>query len=279
MSDTIVTLGSSLIQHGTFNDRIYLLKLAQADFPQIITELDRLAQSKGYSKIFAKIPADVKDAFLEQGYTAEAVIPHFYNGRQTAYFLGKYFSSERKTAKDGAEVKKVLALAQAKSGIKPQSSVLPEGFAYRECRANDIREITELYKKVFETYPFPIHDPAYIEQTMNNNVTYFGVWHEESLVALASAEMDRKAGNAEMTDFAALPDYRSKGLSSFLLQTMEKYIKKLGLKTAYTIARALSYGMNVTFAKMGYTYSGTLVNNTNISGRLESMNVWYKQLR
>jgi hypothetical protein len=55
---------------------------------------------------------------------------------------------------------------------------------------------------------------------------------------------------------------------------MEKYIKELGLKTAYTIARALSYGMNITFAKMGYTYSGTLVNNTNISGRLESMNVW-----
>jgi putative beta-lysine N-acetyltransferase len=144
MSDTIVTLGSSLIQHGTFNNRIYLLKLAQADFPEIITELDRLAQSKGYSKIFAKIPADVKDAFLAQGYTKEAVIPHFYNGRQTAYFLGKYFSSERKTAKDNTEVKKVLALAKSKSGIKPEISVLPEKFTYRECRAYDIREITEL---------------------------------------------------------------------------------------------------------------------------------------
>ncbi len=37
-------------------------------------------------------------------------------------------------------------------------------------------------------------------------------------------------------------------------------------------------GMNITFAKTGYTYAGTLINNTNISGRLESMNVWYKHI-
>jgi len=36
--------------------------------------------------------------------------------------------------------------------------------------------------------------------------------------------------------------------------------------------------MNITFSRMGYRYSGTLLNNTNISGRLESMNVWYKFL-
>jgi hypothetical protein len=49
--------------------------------------------------------------------------------------------------------------------------------------------------------------------------------------------------------------------------------------TAYTIARAESAGMNETFAKNGYKYCGTLVNNTNISGQIESMNVWVKKLR
>ena len=48
--------------------------------------------------------------------------------------------------------------------------------------------------------------------------------------------------------------------------------------TSYTIARSLSYGMNITFAKMGYIYGGTLINNTNICGSLESMNIWYKHL-
>jgi hypothetical protein len=36
--------------------------------------------------------------------------------------------------------------------------------------------------------------------------------------------------------------------------------------------------MNITFARAGYRYAGTLVNNTQICGQLESMNVWYKPL-
>lgn len=55
--------------------------------------------------------------------------------------------------------------------------------------------------------------------------------------------------------------------------------KRRGLLTAYTIARALSVGMNKTFAKCRYAFSGTLVNNTHISGHIQSMNVWWKDLR
>jgi hypothetical protein len=36
--------------------------------------------------------------------------------------------------------------------------------------------------------------------------------------------------------------------------------------------------MNFVFAGAGYAFGGTLVNNTGISGRLESMNVWYRPL-
>jgi hypothetical protein len=36
--------------------------------------------------------------------------------------------------------------------------------------------------------------------------------------------------------------------------------------------------MNITFAKQRYALAGTLINNTDISGSLESMNVWYKPL-
>ncbi|PLX31824.1 MAG: putative beta-lysine N-acetyltransferase, partial [Ignavibacteria bacterium] len=31
--------------------------------------------------------------------------------------------------------------------------------------------------------------------------------------------------------------------------------------------------------KAGYEYTGTLVNNTNISGQIENMNVWFKTLK
>ena len=46
-----------------------------------------------------------------------------------------------------------------------------------------------------------------------------------------------------------------------------------GIKTVYTIARAVSYGMNITFAKQGYVYGGAPFQNTHISGSIENMNI------
>ncbi len=51
---------------------------------------------------------------------------------------------------------------------------------------------------------------------------------------------------------------------------------KRGIATLYTIARAISPSMNITFAKCGYAFGGTLINNTQISGSIESMNLWHK---
>jgi putative beta-lysine N-acetyltransferase len=90
--------------------------------------------------------------------------------------------------------------------------------------------------------------------------------------------VDRKRRNAEMTDFATLPDFRGKKLSVILLAHMEDQMRINRIKTLYTIARLKSMPMNLTFLRMGYRYGGTLINNTNISGEIESMNVLYKHL-
>ena len=63
------------------------------------------------------------------------------------------------------------------------------------------------------------------------------------------------------------------GLAGLLLGRMEIEMLKKGITTLYTIARAYSYGMNITFARSGYIFSGTLPNNTQIAGGLETMNV------
>ncbi len=127
-------------------------------------------------------------------------------------------------------------------------------------------------------YPFPIHDEDYIRETMASNVHYYGVLDGDRIVALASSEFDFDAQNVEMTDFATLPEYLGNGLAVHLLKRMEDGLKDGEIKTAYTIARAFSAGMNITFARMGYQFGGTLLNNTNISGNIESMNIWYKFL-
>ena len=113
---------------------------------------------------------------------------------------------------------------------------------------------------------------------MQNNARYFGVFDINRLVAVSSACIDAHDKNAEMTDFAVLSDYRSMNLALILLQEMEKKMRALEIKTLYTIARALSPAMNITFAKAGYNFAGTLKNNTHIGGQIESMNVWYKSI-
>lgn len=81
-----------------------------------------------------------------------------------------------------------------------------------------------------------------------------------------------------MTDFATLPDQRGKNLSVLLLNALEKSMKEQGITTLYTMARLNSIGMTKTFLKMDYCYSGTLIKNTNIAGKIESLNILYKHI-
>lgn len=277
MTDAIVRIGRSTVQHGPFNDRVYLMKLARRDFPTILDRLDELAEREDYSKIFAKVPEWARDEFNRRGYHEEAAVPGLFPGGRKGLFFGKYRDPRRRREEEQERVGEILRTARSKAEAEPAAE-LPAGFALRPAEPRDAPEMAEVYRQVFATYPFPIHDPDYLRSTMEENVRYFGVWQGEELAALSSSEIDAGGGNVEMTDFATLPDYRARGLANALLQHMEEEMRREGLETAYTIARAYSFGMNITFARGGYRFGGTLVNNTNIFGRLESMNVWYKPL-
>ncbi|RZN33632.1 MAG: putative beta-lysine N-acetyltransferase [Methanosarcinales archaeon] len=276
-SDKIERLGNSRIQHGTFNDRIYLMKLSCSDYPDIISRLNNLAEYQGYSKIFAKVPESAGSLFRKNEYIVEASIPSFYDGEETGLFLGKFLQKDRQNPSDRKTMRSVLKTAEEKA-VLSDSPALPEEMQWRICRPDDAEEMAEAYRRIFETYPFPIHDPDYLRETMSENIVYFAVECDGKIVSLASSETCKEDHHVEMTDFATLNEYRRNGLATFLLSVMEEEMQRQGLKLSYTIARALSYGMNITFSRMGYQYSGTLLNNTNISGRFESMNVWYKFL-
>jgi len=277
MPDKIERLGNSQIQHGTSNDRIYLMKLSCGDCPDIVNRLNDLAGYHGYSKIFAKVPESAGSLFRKSDYKVEASIPSFYDGKETGLFFGKFLQKNRQNSSDKKTTWSVLKTAEKKAAL-PDSPVFPEEMQWRTCRPDDAEEMAEAYRQIFVTYPFPIRDPDYLRETMADDVVYFAVEYKGKIVSLASSDMYIVDGHAEMTDFATLPEYRRNGLATFLLSVMEEEMRRRGLKLTYTIARALSYGMNITFSRLGYQYGGTLLNNTNISGRLESMNVWYKSL-
>lgn len=273
----IERFGDSLIQHGKANDRAYVMKIGKKDHPDIVDHALSMAQVNGYSKIFVKAPAFARAAFMEHSFVEEGRIPGLFQGKEDGFFLGKFLSVDRQKERQPNLVAQVLQAAQQKAGMVGEPSLSP-GLACLTMGKKDVEAMAQLYRKVFASYPFPIHDPAYLARTMDENLVYCGIVADGKLIALASTEHDFEGQNAEMTDFATLPEFRSHGLASYLLNQMEQGLKKAGGKTAYTIARAYSFGMNITFAKHGYTYGGTLTNNTQISGDLESMFVWYKHL-
>lgn len=277
MNDLVERFGESLIQHGKHNDRIYLMKLSPKDYPAIISRIEALAAKNQYSKVFAKVPEVLADAFIRSGYLPEAVVPGFYRGHIRGLFLGKFYETSRSVL-PRHELDEFKMLLQA----TPIQNDTPEtnGLLVERLKADDTEEMAELYRTVFQSYPFPIDRADYLRDTMEDQTVYFGIRdiRGDRLIALSSAEVDRDDLNVEMTDFAVRPEHRGQKLAFILLQKMEEAMRQQGIITGYTIARLKSPGMNVTFLKSGYRYAGTLVNNTHIAGGFESMNVFYKTL-
>jgi len=267
----------SLVQHGPSNQRVYLMKLDHRDVPTIIPYLNRLAIENHYTKIFAKIPKAYSELFFKEGYCQEAVVPGLYNGEEDGLFLGHYLDPRRASAREPERIKKNLALAAGQVGSIHNACPRSK---YHISRAgpDEVIEMAELYRTVFPSYPFPISEPEYLRNTMASQVCYFAARYDGVIVALAAAEMDKASQNAEVTDFATLPKHRGKRLAMHLLWHIERSMRELGFIITYSIARALSAGMNITFARMGYRWGGTLINNTDIHGQIESMNVWHKNL-
>ena len=277
MRDAIMRLGQSLVQHGSHNDRIYVMRLSKEDLPNIAHRLYDMAVENSYSKIFVKVPADALDTFIKAGYGIEAYVPGFFDGREGGYFMAKYTDWTRAVDRTNGVLENVLAEARTFSA-RFKVPAIKDTFSFHTAGPEDAKELADLYRRTFSTYPFPITDVNYIKKTMQENVQYYYLRAKDRIVGAASAEIDEESKNVEMTDFATIEGHQSKGVSSFLLREMEEKMKSEGMKLSYTIARAASFPINKVFARAGYSYGGRLVNNTNICGGYESMNVWYKSL-
>jgi len=276
--DVVLHRGNSIIQHGHFNNRVYVMKLAPSDIPDIIRYADDLTHKEGYTKIFVKVPESSVEIFASSGYITEATVPFFFHGKEPAVFMAKYTDPKRMEDHDAKIIVDVLSAAFGYAGDRsPQE--LPEGFVLMHAHAGDAKEIAALFRSVFETYPFPVFDAEYIRESMQGQIRYFVIRKSHLLAAVASCEIDAENLNAEVTDFATSPLFRGMGFAGTLLHAMETELKKEGILLAYTIARATSFPINMTFARAGYQYGGLLPNNTNIGGAMECMNVWYKKLK
>lgn len=274
MYDTLEKINGAILHHGKTHNRLYLMQAEQNNWDSLIPKMKNLAKEKSYEKILGLIPEEAIGVFQSNGYQVEAKIPRLYNGEITGYFLADYLNVKRghcnRRAKKTIQSVKTIALA-ANSSQEDSYFALTQNLEVRKLNQNDFPAMVKLQKKAFKSYPFPIHKTEYLLKLVERNHEFYGLFEKGQLIVLAIIKIDQKESNAEIIDFVTDPNLNGLNLSYYLVQE----IKKMDYKTIYSLVRATSYGLNITFSKHGFVLGGTLLNNTVIRGTLESMNVWY----
>ncbi len=158
-TDAIETIGNSTVQHGHFNNRAYVMRLDPDDIPGIIPRLGALAEKNGYTKIVIRVPHGSEEPFLAAGYVTEATVPGFYNGTGAALFMGKFMVPGRAVNHCSELTSDVLAVARARSSPFYQAH-LQRAYNLVQAGPGDAETIATLYRENFESYPFPVFDPA-----------------------------------------------------------------------------------------------------------------------
>jgi putative beta-lysine N-acetyltransferase len=206
----------------------------------------------------------------------EGVLKYFFKGGD-AYVLSR-FSSKNRIMSDVLleEAQLVEKIVYGSPGKEPKP--LDPKIKIIKATKNHISDLVSIYRTTFETYPSPLTNPDYVKSSMDRDVIYRLAFYEDTAIAAASAEIDPKNANAEMTDCATIPEAQGQGIMQHLLVALEEDVKEMKLLSVYTLARAISYGMNCAFFRLGYEFSGRLINNCDIFGRFEDMNIWVKKL-
>ncbi len=257
-----------------FNQRIKVLNYIINDYDLFSQYLDFILIKYRLGKIIMVAGESDWQPLFSRGFCLEALHPTFFSGKP-GYHLSKFSSAERRNSLHWDAAENILKqVRQLSAQYKP----LPMDYQIRTADIGDIPQLVSLYSSVFHSYPTPMDDPQYIEKAIHTNMHFKIVLAQGKIASAASLDLDMDTNSAELTDCATLPDYRGQSLMSHLVSHLEVAARSIGLTTVYTIARATSFGINAIFFRHGYSYYGRFINNCDICGRFEDMNLWSKKL-
>lgn len=257
-----------------YNKRLKIEDL-RGNIDEIIQTITQLGEQPHVEKIIVKARNESVEPLLEKGFLIEAKVPGYFLGGD-GYFLCKYKNLDRYNSGKWCEEDKILDGVWQKEKQKQIS--LEKGLALRMADRKDAPMLSSFYQSVFPIYPVPIDDPNYIIKQMDEDTIFILVEENGRILAAASAEINDEYKNAEITDCATLPSMRKGGFMNHIISNLEKELVKRQVYCSYSIARALSFGMNAVLHNLHYTYKGRLKNNCYIFDNIEDMNVWYKDL-
>ncbi len=256
------------------NLRIKILEYEEIS-EDILKDIIEMAKGESLGKIISNINIKAIKAFISSGFQIEGMIYGFFKGEDAlcvSYFLdGRRVLSAEKDKED-AIVQRCMK-SKTSFELKNMGNII-----IRDALKGDIPQMTELFKTVFETYPSPVFNEEYIKGNLNTSALYKVACIDGRVAAAASADMDKDNLNAEITDCATYPQYRGRGILSNLIYYLEQDLRERKFYCAYSLSRAINPGINMALYKHGYKCTGRMLNNCNICGSFEDMNIWSKRL-
>ncbi|WP_078380314.1 putative beta-lysine N-acetyltransferase [Sutcliffiella halmapala] len=257
-----------------YNERLKLEDF-RGDIKKVFIELESLQQEEYVKKTIVQSRAEKLGYFIEAGFTLEAIVKGYYLGTD-AYYFCKYKELSRFTSEKWGEEDQILEGVKQKS--RSENGKSGSMLQIRKATIEDANNLSRFYASVFPIYPVPIESPEYVTQQIKDNTIFHLIEENGIIIAAASAEINREYKNAEITDCATLPSHRKGGYMNDIIRSLEEELIQNQVFCSYSIARALSFGMNAVLHNLNYSYSGRLKNNCYIYDKIEDMNVWSKDL-
>ena len=232
-----------------------------------------------YTKLTVYARSAQAESWRELGFACEGRILGYFRDGDDASVWAAYGDEARCRDPRSAEHDRIVEIARGKEPALPK---LPDDYVSQAGGKEHAAEIAALLGGTFSDYPTPL-TAAEIGYAIENGLNRFRLVRDagdDTLVALASAEIDSRHKAAELTDCATDPAHRGRGLMAWILGALADEVSgRLGISDLYTIARADEIGMNCAFAKLGFSYTGRLVNNCRMPNGWESMNLWCRSHR
>ncbi|MBT3236896.1 MAG: putative beta-lysine N-acetyltransferase [Bdellovibrionales bacterium] len=259
-----------------YNRRLKVIDYSCKHYSNMLRRLAWLAETNEFDKVFVKAKQEDFQKFLSRGYIMEGILRYYFNG-EDAYVLSRFSSATRAESPDLVAESQLIEKIIYESKPKIERK-LPENIRLIKADKTHIAQLIYIYRQVFETYPSPLTNPDYIQSVMGRNVHFVLAMQGDEPVAAASAEINLKYSNAELTDCASIPSIQGKGIMQFIMKKLENILKEEKVLTSYSLARAKSIGMNKSFFRLDYEYSGRLIKNCDIFGEFEDLNIWVKRI-
>lgn len=257
--------------------RIKLYQLpSQNNMFETIEDCKVLGRNKGCDKLIFYVRKEERNKLSSLKVYQEGVIEGFFQG-EDAFIYAMFLHPVRNHSIAWKQDQIVMEIVR-KDHKESKETDLPDGYVMRSATKQDAYQMAKLYDTVFKTYPTRMNDPEYIQEMMDDHVYFTIVEYDGQVVSASSADRLPTFNAAEMTDCATLADHRNQGLLYVQFAHLTNHMKQKGLQTLFCYARSISVGMNLINARNGFTYGGRMVQNSNIDGRLECMNIWFKNL-